>query len=111
MVLRAQKRPCAASGRRMRATTSTTCAGDGRQLVGVPQPVTGSTRRHARVIGAGIMPGQPYKNRCAELLKDELSQLLAALQQGFAVLGNLGGAATPVAKRFIGTSTRSRCKD
>ena len=43
------------------------------------------------------MPSQPYENRCAQLLKDELSQLLAALQQGFAVLGNLGGAATPVA--------------
>ena len=47
------------------------------------------------------MPGQPYKNRCAELLKDELSQLLAALQQGFAVLGNLGGAATPVARSQV----------
>ena len=47
------------------------------------------------------MPGQPNKNRCAELLKDELSQLLAALQQGFAVLGNLGRAATPVARSQV----------
>ena len=47
------------------------------------------------------MPSQPYENRCAELLKDELSQLLAALQQGFAVLGNLGGAATPVARSQV----------
>ena len=63
---------------------------------GVPQPDTGSNRRHARVIGAGIMPRQPHEDRSAELLKDELSQLLAAQQQGFSVLGNLGGAATPV---------------
>lgn len=30
------------------------------------------------------------------LFKDELSQLLAAQQQGFSVLGDLRGAATPV---------------
>ena len=69
----------------------------GRALVnGVLQPNTGSSRWHARVIGAGIMPREPHKDRCAELLEDELSQLLAAQQQGFSVLVNLGGAAAPV---------------
>ena len=64
---------------------------------GVLHPNTGSSRRwHARVIGAGIMPREPHKDRCAELLEDELSQLLAAQQQGFSVLVNLGGAAAPV---------------
>ena len=63
---------------------------------GVQQPDTGSNHRHARVIGAGIMPCQPHEDRSTAFFNDELSQLLAAQQQGFLVLGNFGGAATPV---------------
>ena len=84
---------------------------------GVLQPNTGSNRRHARVIGSGIMPREPHKDRCTELLEDELSQLLAAQQQGLSVLVNLGGAATPIGGSQValehlqaahGTEARSR---
>jgi hypothetical protein len=47
------------------------------------------------------MPRKSHEDWCTELLEDELSQLLAAQQQGFSVLSNLGGAATPVGRSQV----------
>ena len=54
-----------------------------------------------RVIGAGVMPRKPDKDGCAELFEDELPQFLTALQQGTSVLGDLRGAAAPVARSQV----------